>query len=95
MDTVRREIISLLTEGEHGAKAISKSLRISEKEVYGHLEHIARSLLSQKMKLRIVPARCLECGFVFEARNRFTSPGRCPRCKGEHVQDPEYRIEER
>ncbi|MGO9019562.1 MAG: hypothetical protein ACLQVJ_14560 [Syntrophobacteraceae bacterium] len=28
-----------------------------------------------------------------ESRNRFTSPGKCPRCKGEHIQDPEYSIE--
>ncbi len=93
MSTIRQAIISLLSEGRHGAKDISKIIRISEKEVYEHLEHIGRSLKSQKMKLRITPALCLECGFKFEDRNRFTSPGKCPECKGEHIQDPEYGIE--
>ncbi|MHC1725781.1 MAG: transcriptional regulator [Syntrophobacteraceae bacterium] len=92
MHTIRQNIISLLTEGEQGAKSISKIIRISEKEVYEHLEHIGRSLKSQKMKLKIIPALCLECGFKFEARNRFSSPGRCPKCKGEHIQDPKYVI---
>ena len=93
MSTTRQEIISLLTGGEYGAKSISKLLRISEKEVYEHLDHIGRSVKSRKMKLKITPALCLECGFRFEDRNRFTSPGKCPKCKGEHIQDPEYSIE--
>ncbi len=92
MSTIRQEILSLLSESEYGARDISKIIRISEKEVYTHLEHISRSLKSQKMKLKITPAVCLTCGFVFEARNRFSSPGRCPKCKGEHIQDPKYFI---
>ncbi len=88
MSTIRQEIIALLSEGENGTKDISKIIRISEKEIYTHLEHINRSLKSQKMRLNIIPAVCLACGFKFEARNRFSSPGRCPKCKGEHIQDP-------
>ena len=93
MSAIRREIMALLSEGEYGAMDISKIIRISEKEVYEHLDHIGRSLKSQKMKLKITPAVCLECGFKFEGRNRFTSPGKCPKCRGEHIQDPKYGIE--
>ena len=93
MSTIRQEIMALLSQGEYGAKNISKIIRISEKDVYEHLGHISRSLKSQNRKLKIIPARFLECGFVFEGRNRFTSPGKCPKCKGEHIQDPEYGIE--
>jgi predicted Zn-ribbon and HTH transcriptional regulator len=92
MVTMRQEIMTLLSEGEYGAKDISKIIRISEKEVYTHLEHISRSLKSQKMRLKITPAVCLACGYKFEARDRFSSPGRCPKCKGEHIQDPKYVI---
>ena len=73
MNTIRREIMALLSQGEYGAKNISKIIRISEKEVYEHLEHIGRSLKSQKMRLKIIPALCLECGFKFEGRNCFRS----------------------
>jgi transcriptional regulator len=93
MSTIRQEIMALLSEGKYGAKNISKIIRISEKEIYEHLEHINRSLKVQKMRLKITPALCLECGFKFENRNRFTSPGKCPRCKGEHIQDPQYGIQ--
>ncbi len=93
MSTTRQEMMALLSEGDYGAKDISKIIRISEKEVYEHLDHIGRSLKSQKMKLKITPAVCLECGFKFEGRNRFPSPGKCPKCKGEHIQDPKYGIE--
>lgn len=93
MKTVRQEMIEELAKGEQTALGLSKSLRRSEKDIYEHLEHISRSLTSQGKRLTIVPARCLECGYLFESRNRFTSPGRCPRCKGTHIEDPRYRIE--
>jgi len=93
MQTTRRQIIELLIEAEHSAKELSQKLRIREKEVYEHLGHIKHSAAAQKKKLKVIPAQCLACGYIFESRNRFTSPGRCPRCKGEHITDPRYRIE--
>lgn len=93
MKTIRQEMIEELVRGEQTALGLSKLLRRSEKDVYEHLEHIGRSLTSQGKRLTIVPARCLQCSYVFESRNRYTSPGRCPRCKGTHIEDPKYRIE--
>jgi hypothetical protein len=29
---------------------------------------------------------------VFKDRTRFTKPGRCPRCKGGHLEQPRYEI---
>jgi transcriptional regulator len=92
VNTIRQELIRVLSEGQCGVKALSKTLRMSEKEIYEHLSHINRSIKSHGKKLLIVPAVCLECGYSFEGRNRFTPPGKCPKCKGEHIQDPEYSI---
>lgn len=92
MNTVRQAIVSLLSEGQFTARAVSGVLGVSEKEVYEHLAHVSRSVRYMKKKLSVIPARCLECGYVFEDRNRFTPPARCPRCRGEHIHDPEYRI---
>lgn len=94
MHTIRQQIIALLIEEERGARDISQILRIREKEVYEHLGHIERSVASRKGELRVTPARCLECAYVFGGRKRLTKPGRCPRCKGEHVADPRYRVVE-
>lgn len=86
-------MIMLLSDNEMSAREISSAVGIGEKEVYGHLAHIARSIKSQGRKLVIRPAECMGCGYVFEKRKRFTRPSRCPICKSEHIQHPFYRIQ--
>jgi transcriptional regulator len=90
--TIRQQIIALLSREQHSALGLSMALKIREKEVYDHLSHIRRSLTSQKKKLHVKPAQCLECLHVFEDRARLTTPGKCPRCKGTHIEDPKYRV---
>ncbi|GLI33702.1 transcriptional regulator [Desulforhabdus amnigena] len=91
-ETIRQLMIDLLSLGEYTQRELSQLLKIREKEVADHLEHISRTVSAHKKKLIVVPATCLECGFSFENRRRFSKPSRCPRCKGEHLQDPRYRI---
>jgi len=90
--TIRRRMIALLSEGEMNARELSQVLGIREKLIYEHLNHMARSVASQKKKLEILPFRCLDCGFTFKDRKRFTPPGRCPQCKKAHLERPNYRI---
>ena len=90
MPTVRQQIIELLTNGEMDARELSREVGINEKEVLEHLAHIARSLAVKGKKLAIRPAECLLCGYVFEKRQRFTRPGRCPHCKKSHLQSPTF-----
>ncbi len=92
METIRQRMITLLTEGEFSDRELSQRLGIREKEVVYHLEHIRQSAMARKMKLKVVPARCLQCGYSFESRRRLSKPGKCPRCKGEHVEDPRYHL---
>ncbi|HEX7184822.1 MAG TPA: hypothetical protein VF756_23550 [Thermoanaerobaculia bacterium] len=58
------------------------------------LRHLERSLRRGKERLRVDPARCLACGFVFEDRapRRFQAPGRCPRCRSERIAEPRFRV---
>ncbi|MEJ2658455.1 MAG: transcriptional regulator [Desulfobacterales bacterium] len=93
MNTIRKQMMTLLNNSEMSAKEISSEVGIGEKEVYGHLSHIARSIKSQGKKLVIHPAECMGCGYVFEKRRRFTRPGRCPICKSEYISNPMYRID--
>ncbi len=93
MQTIRQQIIELLSEREMSARELSQTIRIREKEVYEHLPHIARSLAAQRKKLVVLPFQCLDCGYVFEERRRFTRPGRCPRCKKAHLAWPMYKIQ--
>lgn len=92
MPTLRQQIIKLLTDEEMDARGLSQELGIKEKEAVEHLSHIARSLAVQGKQLTIRPAECLLCGYVFETRQRFTRPGRCPRCKKSRLQSPAFYI---
>lgn len=92
METIRQQMIVLLTKNEMNARELSQAIGIREKEVYEHLPHIARSVAVQKKKLIIHPVRCLTCGYVFKDRKRFTRPGRCPSCRKSHLDEPKYRI---
>jgi predicted Zn-ribbon and HTH transcriptional regulator len=92
MKTIRQELIDALMDREMTAIDLSQEVGIGEKEVYEHLPHIARSVASQGNKLVVEQPRCLKCGFVFEGRKRFTRPGRCPKCRETHIQNPSYTI---
>jgi hypothetical protein len=90
--TVRQRIIRLLEQEELTARDISQTLGIREKEVYDHLTHISRTMSGRGRRLRVPPFACLACGYIFRERERFTRPGRCPRCKGTRIQTPVYRL---
>jgi predicted Zn-ribbon and HTH transcriptional regulator len=90
--TIRQQIASLLVEKAMTAREISQATGIRQKEVYDHLSHVARSATGQRKRLRVLPFRCLSCGFVFEERRRFTPASRCPRCKKTHLEFPTYRL---
>jgi predicted Zn-ribbon and HTH transcriptional regulator len=88
--TIRQEIKKLLTNSMLTAKDISKIIRIKEKDVIDHLNHIAKSV--GKKDFIIEPSVCMKCGFVFNKRERLTSPGRCPVCKHEGISEPRFGI---
>jgi predicted Zn-ribbon and HTH transcriptional regulator len=93
-ETIRHEILAILTDQTLSAKDISAEVHIPEKDVYDHLEHIERSTHATGHHLTVIPAECEKCGFVFKKRERLNKPGRCPVCKGEKIQEPLFRIEQ-
>lgn len=90
--TIRKQIQALLEDGPMTDRELSQALGMAEKDVAGHLEHLARSLAAQGKKLAAEPSKCLACGFRFEKRERLKAPGRCPRCRAERISRPEYSI---
>lgn len=91
-ETIRQQIISVLDGKALSAKEISENVRVSEKEVYGHLEHIQRTINKSRHDFMVTPAVCKKCGFAFRKRDRLRKPGRCPVCHGESIQDPLFSI---
>lgn len=94
-ETRRRAIARLLAERPHTAYELSAALRMPEKDVAGHLEHLARSLRGRSARLVVEPSRCRDCDYVFRDRTRLTRPGACPRCRGQHVAAPVFHIADR
>ena len=91
--TTRQRIISCLSDGPMNAIEISQHVGIREKDVYEHLNHIGRSMAAQGKRLVIHPSRCLNCGFIFEKRERLSRPGRCPLCRKTRIKRPAYEID--
>ncbi|ADH87275.1 transcriptional regulator [Desulfurivibrio alkaliphilus AHT 2] len=89
---VRRQIAELLVAGTLSARDLSTLLSLPEREIYGHLEHLQRSLQSSGQKLVVIPSRCLKCEFEFSKRSRLKKPGRCPRCRATHISAPLFNI---
>lgn len=94
-ETRRRAIARLLAEGPQTAYELSTALRMPEKDVAAHLEHLARSLRRSGATLAVEPAHCRDCDYVFRDRTRLTRPSACPRCRGQHLSAPVFRIETR
>ena len=92
-DTLRRNMLSALEHGPRSAKELSSEVRISEREVYGHLEHIRMTVSQSGRHLLVMPAKCKKCGFVFAKRERLKKPGKCPVCRGESIREPLFSIE--
>lgn len=90
--TLRQQIVALLQQRAVTAKDLSMAIGMPEKQVYDHLEHIRRSFHQQGKPLRIEPARCKKCGFVFEKRQRFHKPGKCPVCRGQTIEEPRFSL---
>ena len=94
MITIRQALKELLMEEPASALELSQRLSIPEKEVYEHLQHLARAP-GPGLRFRLIPASCRKCGFTFAKRERLTPPSRCPVCRGESIKRPRFALKAR
>jgi predicted Zn-ribbon and HTH transcriptional regulator len=91
-ETVRKDIVSAIEEQPLTAKEISSAVRIPEKAVHDHLEHIQKTMYRRGLTFSVTPSECKKCGFVFKKREKLKKPGKCPRCRGEAITEPVFSI---
>jgi hypothetical protein len=91
--TIRQALFEELLEGMRTVRELSQTLRIPEKEVITHLTHVKQTALQRGYRFIMRPSECLNCGFTFEKRERTKRPGRCPKCKEEHLTNPAFGLE--
>lgn len=93
--TVRESLAAALREGPATARELSARVGIRERDVAGHLEHLAQSLEARGEALRVDPAACVDCGYVFRNRERLSRPTACPRCRSTRIDPPAFHVEAR
>lgn len=84
--TIRQEIFAILEHGACSASDLSKRVRLTEKDVYEHLDE-----LKQSRRIETIPAACNACGYRFEDRRKTRKPGKCPKCKSTRIDPPKFR----
>ena len=88
--TPRQALVELLSTREMSISEIARTLEMKFSEIEFALQHVERSIRPRKLK--ITPARCQGCGFVFKDRRKFTPPSRCPECKSEWIKEALFSI---
>jgi hypothetical protein len=89
--TRRRELIALLSHEPRSVSSIAREMGLHRGDVEDDLRHALRSAVAQGHRVIVVPARCKDCGFEFDA-DRLTKPSRCPSCKGSRLFEPQIRL---
>jgi predicted Zn-ribbon and HTH transcriptional regulator len=91
--TAPQAVAAAILERELDAREISQAAGLSEREVYAALAHVQRTAKSKGLRLRVAPARCAACGFLFAKRERLEKPGKCPLCRSTHVEPARFALE--
>ena len=91
MGTTRRHLIDLLSHEPRTASSLARALGLPRGDIENELRHALRSAAASGHQIEIIPARCKDCGFEFDA-GRVSKPGRCPTCKGSRVFEPLIRL---
>ena len=100
--TIREKIVRLLMETQRPltASEIASILGLpvgSEREVYEHLSHIAKTVRRKsggRLALYMVPPQCRKCGYVFKDLDKPRKPSKCPRCNSQWIDPPKFYIAE-
>jgi predicted Zn-ribbon and HTH transcriptional regulator len=89
--TVRRQLIELLSHEPRSASSLARELGLHRNDVDEQLRHAIRSAAAAGYRVEVIPARCKQCDFVFDA-DRVGKPGRCPSCKSSRLFEPQIRL---
>jgi predicted Zn-ribbon and HTH transcriptional regulator len=88
--TVRQQIEEMLRQ-PRTTSSIAHELKLTKDEVEDHLRHLLKSAKAADKDIRIEPARCRSCGYVF-SKDKVTRASKCPECKGTRLYEPLIQI---
>jgi len=90
--TKREEIFELLKNNAMSAQQIAFYFKCPIEDIEQDLHHLAKSV-RPAYELRMFPAHCESCEFVFKERSKIRKPSKCPKCRNERIIPPLFKIE--
>jgi len=90
--TVRREIAQILAAGPRSVSSLARELGLQRKDAEDDLHHAIRSARAAGHRIVVEPARCKQCGFLFDG-DKLSKPGKCPECRGTRIFEAQITIE--
>jgi transcriptional regulator len=84
--------MELVTDGPRTASSLARALGLDRRAMVEELRHMIRSARAAGHAVSVEPAKCKDCGFVFDV-DRLTKPGRCPACRGSRIFEPLIRVD--
>lgn len=88
----RKELIEYLQHHKSSISELARQFEAKPADIIEEMEHIRKTLRHEGLRMRITPASCRKCHFVFN-RDKLDKPGKCPKCKSTWIQEPEFLLE--
>jgi predicted Zn-ribbon and HTH transcriptional regulator len=88
----RKHLIDLLSTEPRSVSSLARELGARRGDLEEDIRHAIRSARAQGHRVRVIPARCKSCDFVF-GEDKLAKPSRCPACKGTRLFEPMLQIE--
>ena len=90
--TLRRQLREVLAATPRSASSLARELGLRRGDVEEDLRHAIRSARAAGERVVVTPARCKQCGFVFD-EEKLSKPGKCPECRGTRLFEPQVSIQ--
>ena len=92
MTTFRKDLLTLLSAQPRSVSSLARDLGLRKGDITDDLQHALRSARAAGHLVIVIPARCRNCGFIFE-EEKFSKPSKCPQCRGTRLYEPQIRVE--
>ena len=83
----RKDLIPLLLYNPMAVADLATLCGVPMKAINDDLRHLIKSLKHSEYDVKVHPAACRKCAFVFSA-GKLTRPGKCPQCRGTWIEAP-------
>jgi transcriptional regulator len=84
--TLRRQLRDVLVT-PRTVSSLARELGLRRGDVEEDLRHAIRSARAAGEQVQIEPARCKQCGFLFDPE-KLSKPSKCPACRGTRIYEP-------